>query len=561
VSRFSAPGTPPGPATPLAQRLAAAAAGLLVAIAANWFAWSLPNRPYDLEATPLGPIRSVSFAPFRAGQSPLTRVYPTAEQIVEDLTLLRGRVEGVRTYTSLEGMDAVPPAARRLGLSVTHSAWIGREHAINQREVAALIAAANAYPDTIKRVIVGNEVLLRQDQKPEALIGYIRQVRQAVTQPVSYADVWEFWQRNPAIAAEVDFITIHILPYWENHPSGVADTRRHVMGAYEEIQRSFPGKPLLIGEAGWPSAGRSRGPAVPSLVNKAIFINAFRQLAAERNVDYNLIEAFDQDWKARLEGTVGANWGLFSIDRTPKWGADGKVVETPAWRTFFLASSVLAATLALWLAVAGRRLRPASLVPAALFVQLAASLGVFGLSYLWTHAYTPLQQAMAAIGIGLVMAYAASLLEGVRRLDDPAADGAAWAWLASRLYLVFVLLAVLMTLLLAFDGRYRDFPIRFFLVPAFATAAWAALRAGRRREGRGGCGFADLFAPGTAPAPSPDHLALIVAGAAMAALGMIIGETLANREALSWAGMLALMVAPFAIDLARTRRAPATVSG
>lgn len=54
------------------------------------------------------------------------------------------------------------------------------------------------------------------------------------------------------------------------------------MAAYDEIAEAFPGKPLLIGEAGWPSAGRQRGPAVPSLVNKARFINGFRALAAER---------------------------------------------------------------------------------------------------------------------------------------------------------------------------------------------------------------------------------------------------------------------------------------
>ena len=36
--------------------------------------------------------------------------------------------------------------------------------------------------------------------------------------PVTYADVWEFWLRYRDVYEAVDFVTIHILPYWEDFP-------------------------------------------------------------------------------------------------------------------------------------------------------------------------------------------------------------------------------------------------------------------------------------------------------------------------------------------------------
>ncbi|WP_374440841.1 glycosyl hydrolase family 17 protein [Stella sp.] len=535
-------------------RLLALVAGALVALAANWLFWSLPNRPYDLEARPLGIIRSVSFAPFRDGQSPLVKRYPSAAEIEEDLTLLKGRVAGVRTYTSREGLEVVPEIARRLGLQVTMSAWIGSEADINDQEVEALIGLANAYPDVITRVIVGNEVLLRKEQKPEALAAYIRRVRAAVKQPVSYADVWEFWKRNPALAAEVDFVTIHILPYWENHPSSVEDLEPHVMAAYREIERAFPGKPLLIGEAGWPSAGRQRGPAVPSLVNKARFVNGFRALAADRGVDYNLIEAFDQGWKQKLEGTVGANWGLFSADRVAKWGADGKVVEDPHWRRHFLVTGAIALLLLGWIAITRPGLSAHGALWAAAGAQVIATAGVSAVLLEWLHAYSAWRLAWTGFAALLTLATAAALATAFRSLGAPEAAGAPWARRAARLYGVWAALAVAHGFAIAFDGRYRDFPNALFALPLVGTAVFLAARLALGR--RPTLAIDGLYAAGSGPVLGGDGRAILFAGALATAIGVTIGETLANREALVWAAMTVLMALPFAAGMRLTARPP-----
>ena len=129
--------------------------------------------------------------------------------------------------------------------------------------------------------------------------------------PVTYADVWEFWLRNRDVAAAADFITIHILPYWEDFPIPARNAAAaHVDAIRRQVVAAFPGKEVIIGEVGWPSAGRMREGALPSPANQARVIQDVLALAARENFRVNVIEAFDQPWKRALEGTVGGHWGL-----------------------------------------------------------------------------------------------------------------------------------------------------------------------------------------------------------------------------------------------------------
>jgi len=129
---------------------------LLVVVVNGLLAW-LSNLPQDAGPdVPDGKISSVSFAPFREGQSPLTEVFPTSEEIDEDLRLLAGETHTIRTYVSLGGLHDVPAIARKYGLNVIQGAWIGGMTMAeeNQAEIDQLIKVANEYPDVIKRVIV-----------------------------------------------------------------------------------------------------------------------------------------------------------------------------------------------------------------------------------------------------------------------------------------------------------------------------------------------------------------------------------------------------------------------
>ena len=137
---------------------------------------------------------------------------------------------------------------------------------------------------------------------------------------MTYADVWEFWLRNREVYDAVDFVTIHILPYWEDFPIRAKYAAAHVDAIRKRMAVAFPGKEILIGETGWPSEGRMREGALPSRTNQARVVSEILDLAKQENFRVNLIEAYDQPWKRQLEGTVGGYWGLFdSVQRALKY--------------------------------------------------------------------------------------------------------------------------------------------------------------------------------------------------------------------------------------------------
>ena len=111
--------------------------------------------------------------------------------------------------------------------------------------------------------------------------------------PVTYADVWEYWLRYREIAEDVDFVTIHMLPYWENMPVRAEDAAAHVVAIQKQVALAFPGKEILIGETGWPSNGRMREGALPSRTNQARIVSEILDLAKRENFRVNLIEAYD----------------------------------------------------------------------------------------------------------------------------------------------------------------------------------------------------------------------------------------------------------------------------
>ena len=57
------------------------------------------------------------------------------------------------------------------------------------------------------------------------------------------------------------------------------------------------------------------------------------------------MEAFDQPWKARYEGSVGAYWGIYDVERKPKFEFVAPIVRVPAWQTLAGISVAIAAVL------------------------------------------------------------------------------------------------------------------------------------------------------------------------------------------------------------------------
>ena len=136
---------------------------LLVALV-NFAVFAFMNRP--VEPPPWeGMIAGVSFAPYREGQGPIDKVFPTREQIREDLRHVAPHTRSVRTlHRRSTAWTRFPRLASEFGLTVTAGAWLDGDKKKNEREIKSLLASARANPN-VTRVIVGNEVLLRGDLK------------------------------------------------------------------------------------------------------------------------------------------------------------------------------------------------------------------------------------------------------------------------------------------------------------------------------------------------------------------------------------------------------------
>ncbi|MBF0117949.1 MAG: hypothetical protein HQK79_03885 [Desulfobacterales bacterium] len=440
----------------------------------NFGFWYFPNRtiPMDNPYLDDGLIKSFSFAPFRRGQDPSINIHPTHEQIDSDLNVLKGIVSEVRTYGARGGLEIVPALASKYGMTVIHSAWI--KGANNEAEILSLIDQANRYPDTIKRVIVGNEVLLRKDLKVQELADIIRRVRTSVKQPVSYADVWNIWLKYPELAKEVDYITIHILPYWDDNPIDVNKAMDHIKVIYSKIHETFPDKPILIGEVGWPTAGRSRERAVPSLVNAAQFHNSFLNIAKHSNWDYNVIEAFDQIWKIKHEGTVGGHWGLMDSNRKPKFKFGKPVSENPYWLTGFIASSLLSIISFIW---GEHKNRLTKIVEHAVFAVLCQMLAVMIIVSLFHSLkfdfFSNIEFIEELLKWSLQLALSFFVItEAKNKFNQTVSINKHRdinTIIIDFVVLLFIFLAIYKTAMLIFDGRYRNFPTNDFLVPAFGV--------------------------------------------------------------------------------------------
>ncbi|MDD5034628.1 MAG: glycosyl hydrolase family 17 protein [Methylococcaceae bacterium] len=440
-------------------------------------------------------LSCVSYAPYyKPHQTPLEKsTFIEPAQIEADLQRLAQRFDCVRIYSLGQGLHEVPRLAQKLGIKVLLGLWIGRTLADNEKELTRAADVVRKYPSVIRAIIVGNEVLLRGEQPASAMRTYIERVKAAAPGvPVTYADVWEFWLRNQKELADVvSFATVHILPYWEDDPVGIENAVGHVSHIYHHVKAELKGKEVMIGETGWPSYGRQRQEAEPTLVNQARFIREFAVRAELEKIPYNVIEAFDQAWKRKSEGAVGGYWGLYDQAENPKFPFRGPVAEAPGWSLAAYGAMALFFALMLW---EWRRLSSDEIL-----ARLAVAIGGGGA---WVAAWrdmvmanrTPLEWAVtggyvflsaaATILIGRALASwcaggkppadfapISQLLRWLRR-NDQSFDVGARLFGGLRIAILFG--AAMVCLLLVFDARYRDFPLALYSVPAvgFALLAW-----------------------------------------------------------------------------------------
>ncbi|OFX12778.1 MAG: hypothetical protein A2516_08000, partial [Alphaproteobacteria bacterium RIFOXYD12_FULL_60_8] len=290
-----------------------------LAHAAIWYYARAAATPPDIKA-----VQSVSFSPFRADQDPEGGDVASPENVIFDLEKVAAFSNGVRTYTVAKGLDIVPvEASLRPKFRVVLGAWLNSFEDQNKVEVDRAIELANNNKSVIA-LTVGNESILRKDQTVETLTATLKDVRKRVKRNtlVTTAETWDVWLANPELADAVDYISVHILPYWEGISADVAVA--YTFERFDEVQAKFPDKWVVISEFGWPSRGYNNKDAYADPLIQAKVIRDFIAEANKREIEYNIVEAFDQPWKS-VEGLVGAYWGILDAERMPKFSLEGLI--------------------------------------------------------------------------------------------------------------------------------------------------------------------------------------------------------------------------------------------
>jgi cellulose synthase/poly-beta-1,6-N-acetylglucosamine synthase-like glycosyltransferase/exo-beta-1,3-glucanase (GH17 family) len=395
---------------------------LLVIVLGNIGGWWLLNRPRN--GVPWeGQISSISLAPYRKDDNPFENRYPPPESLAADVAMVAKTVGAIRIYSALHGFQIIPALAAEHGLRVTAGTEIegmasdpslaldkpagqlsGDEQkaqstelkllAENEEGINAVIDLANNNSN-VDRVIIGNETIYRGVVTVPQLIRYIKQVKNRIRQPVSTAEPSYVWLSHPELAAAADFITVHILPYWEGVP--VEDSVKKVIDEYHALQKLYPNKHVFLGEVGWPSGGKGRGRAEPSVINQALFLRRFLNAATAENIDYNVTEAFDQPWKRQIEWSVGTHWGVWDADRDPKFSMIEPVLEIKQWPLMAFAATALALLPVIWFLFKWNHLKFRGKIFFGVLVQLAASLVIWTMSVPVIRDFAPSTELMYSV--------------------------------------------------------------------------------------------------------------------------------------------------------------------
>jgi len=260
-------------------------------------------------------IHGLSFSPYVAGQGPGTQL--EAAQIRERLAIIQPYVRWIRSFSCSEGNELIPGIAFENGLKTLVGVWLGDDREQNEIEIANAIDIANAGHASI--LAVGNEVLLRGDLVEDELIDYIKRVKAATPQdvPVGYVDAYFEFVDHPRITETCDVLLANCYPFWEGCPAEYA--LLYMKDMYRRVQNVANGKRIVVSETGWPNVGTPTEASIPSFENAIKYFVDTYQWAEQDGIEIFYFSSFDEAWKVDAEGDVGAYWGLWDADGTPKY--------------------------------------------------------------------------------------------------------------------------------------------------------------------------------------------------------------------------------------------------
>jgi exo-beta-1,3-glucanase (GH17 family) len=244
--------------------------------------------------------------------------------MLEDLTVLRPRFDGLITYTSANGADKIADVAAKLGY---RALIMGVYDVANREELDNALAAARRYPELVVGLSIGNEVVFGKqatlDQITSAVIG-IR--RRAPGLAMTTTEPFHIFLQPAAqpVLSELDFMLVNVHPIYEPwfHSASDENAAEFVVKAVDKLAEVYCG-PILVKETGEPTAPEQAG-YTPR--RQALFYDALdRKFPPTRARAFAYFCAFDAPWRVNDGPILGihpgqeeSHWGIYDDKRQPK---------------------------------------------------------------------------------------------------------------------------------------------------------------------------------------------------------------------------------------------------
>ena len=347
--------------------------------------------------------RAISYGGYRG----LTRDNaPTLEQVIEDMQILSAMgIKLLRTYNTSQYplatlvLDAISTLKQRdpnfemyvmLGAWIEarnawaegvwdaeNNRWVGGtvpDHTLgnvenNTQEIAAAVSLANAHPDIVKAIAVGNEAMVQWAVQyfvyPPVILKWVNHLQGLKAKGELVPNIWitssdnyESWGGgNPvyqsddlvALMHAVDFISVHTYPFHDSFYNSqfwgvLADeesldqramTAAVMRRAIDYAKSQYHAvvnyaatlgidKPIHIGETGWATTDGTaygvNGSKAADEYKQKLFHEYLRAWTDDAGISLFYFEAFDERWKQAADPAGSENhFGLVGLDNTLKF--------------------------------------------------------------------------------------------------------------------------------------------------------------------------------------------------------------------------------------------------
>lgn len=289
--------------------------------------------------------KAICYSGFRDGQQPGVSS-PSYEEVKEDLLLLQPHWKYLRLYdcdeharTVLdvignEGMDFKLMMGAYIEAEMNNFGcpWGGGMYDeeqleanvnMNDKKIQRLIEWANEFPEIIFSSSVGNEACVDWTDHyvpVSRVVEFAKEVKKHTKQPVTFCENYVPWlNKLKPLVEVVDFISIHTYPVWEyKHIHEAID---YTSENYYAVANLYPGKPVVITEAGWATNSNGRGihPEHVNEENQKNYYEDLMQWSDKNKILTFFFEAFDESWKGSAQPLdPEKHWGVYYKNRKPK---------------------------------------------------------------------------------------------------------------------------------------------------------------------------------------------------------------------------------------------------